>query len=54
MPFSPILLSYLFGSFSIKSCAAANLHALIISSSEADTFPYSMLALIVSSKSITS
>ena len=31
MPFSPIIVSYLFGSFSTKSCAAENLHAFMIS-----------------------
>ena len=54
MPFSPIIVSYLFGSFSTKSCAAANLHAFMISSFEASAFPYKIFALIVSSKSITS
>jgi len=34
-----MIVSYLFGSFSIKSCAAANLHAATISSSDADEFP---------------
>ena len=34
-PFSPTKVSYLFGSFSINSFAAANLHASVISFSEA-------------------
>mgnify|MGYP006135924917 CR=1 FL=1 len=35
IPFSPIKVLYLSGNFSINSSAAANLHALIISSCEA-------------------
>jgi hypothetical protein len=49
-----MIVSYLFGSFSIKSWAAANLHAFIISLLDADAFPYNILDLMVSSKSITS
>ena len=36
-PFSPINVSYFLGSLSINSSAAANLHAFLISSSEASS-----------------
>ena len=51
-PSSPMMVSYLFGSFSINSSAKAFFAANITSSSDAFGFAYFILNLIVSSKRV--
>ena len=54
MPFSPIIVSYLFGSLSINSAQFDSSATLWISSFEAFSLEYLMLFNIVSSKSVVS
>ena len=53
-PFSPIIVSYLFGNFSMKSLALDNLATSIISASDAFSFAYLILFFIVSSNKVVS
>ena len=54
MPFSPIIVSYACGKFSIKSAAAAKSQAFLICSSDAFKFAYAIFARTVSSNNIMS
>ena len=53
-PFSPIIVLYLFGNFSINSLAKENFADSSISLSVASKFAYAILFLIVSSNKVMS